>query len=152
MPHDADWTYSVAVPPTSPWYQLKAVESYHLVHDWIQGAFERLGITTSLALCAQKEIPGQCFIGAEKSDVLWNGRKIAGAAQRRTRSGLLIQGSIQPPPIAGSRQDWQAALCQIAREKSGADWRPLEMTSQLVEQAANLVAVKYSQIAYNQKR
>ena len=42
---------------------------------------------------------GPCFAGYEKFDVLWHGKKIAGAAQRRNKLGLLIQGSVQP--IAG---------------------------------------------------
>ncbi|MGH8099863.1 MAG: lipoyl protein ligase domain-containing protein, partial [Chthoniobacterales bacterium] len=36
-----------------------------------------------------------CFMNPVCADVLLDGRKIAGAAQRRTRRGLLHQGSIQ---------------------------------------------------------
>src|SRR5437667_12195247 len=36
-----------------------------------------------------------CFANPVRADVLVDGRKVAGAAQRRTRSGLLHQGSIQ---------------------------------------------------------
>jgi len=36
-------------------------------------------------------LPGQCFVGHEKYDLLWRGKKIAGAAQRRNKPGLLIQ-------------------------------------------------------------
>src|SRR5439155_4066795 len=36
-----------------------------------------------------------CFANPVHADVMLNGRKIAGAAQRRTRRGLLQQGSIQ---------------------------------------------------------
>ena len=36
-----------------------------------------------------------CFANPVRADVMMNGRKIAGAAQRRTRRGLLQQGSIQ---------------------------------------------------------
>ena len=83
VPHDSDWTYSLIFPPNHSWYALKAVESYERVHIWIRDAFQKIGVATELSPCCKKEIPGQCFIGAEKSDVLWHGRKIAGAAQRR---------------------------------------------------------------------
>jgi lipoate-protein ligase A len=104
-----------------------------------------------LAPESRKEIPGQCFIGAEKFDVLWHGRKIAGAAQRRTRTGLLIQGSIQPPiPLA--RNDWQSAMCETARQQWAVEWSPLEVTEQLAKLTEELQAGKFSQSAYNQKR
>jgi lipoate-protein ligase A len=152
VPHDTDWTYSASFPPSHSWYSLKAVESYYRIHEWIQHAFAHLKIPTTLAAAAQKEIPGQCFVGMEKSDVLWHGRKIAGAAQRRTRTGLLIQGSVQPPPIPLSREDWQAAMCEVARKRWGVEWTTLEVTGPLAELASKLQTAKYSQLAYNQKR
>ena len=46
VPHDADWTYSLAFPPGDDWYLLRATDSYQRVHEWIQAAFALLGITT----------------------------------------------------------------------------------------------------------
>ena len=54
VPHDADWTYSLAFPPGHEWHSLKAEESYHRVHKWIQSAFTKLNVTTELALRSQK--------------------------------------------------------------------------------------------------
>jgi lipoate-protein ligase A len=152
VPHEADWTYSVVVPPGEPWYRLKAAESYRRMHEWMRAALARSGVTTALATSSQKEIPGQCFVGAEESDVVWHGRKIAGAAQRRTRTGLLIQGSVQPPPIALAREDWQSAMCEVARQQWAVEWSALQIPEQLGESARQLQATKYSQAAYNQKR
>src|SRR5437879_7130014 len=47
VPHDADWTYSLTFPPSDAWHTLKAVRSYHRVHEWIQAAFHKLGIPRS---------------------------------------------------------------------------------------------------------
>ena len=113
VPHDADWTYSLVFPPHHPWYSLIAVQSYHRVHLWIQAAFAILNIRTELAPCGRKAQPGQCFAGYETSDLLWQGQKIAGAAQRRNRAGLLIEGSVQPPPIAIERSQWEQAMCEV---------------------------------------
>src|SRR5438128_6134191 len=95
VPHDADWTYSLVFPTGHEWYALKATLSYRRVHEWIQAAFKKLNVVTDLAPCPRKVEAGHCFAGYEKSDVLCQGKKIAGAAQRRPREGLLIQGSIQ---------------------------------------------------------
>ena len=152
VPHDFDWTYSLVIPPQHGWYQLKAVESYQRVHMWIRDAFARLSVPTTLAPSSQKEIPGQCFIGAEKSDVLWHGRKIAGAAQRRTRAGLLIQGSIQPPPISLDRDAWQSAMCDVAQAQWAVNWISLEISGQLAGLVHHLQTTKYSLPAYNRKR
>jgi lipoate-protein ligase A len=40
-------------------------------------------------------LDNECFAKPVRADVMIDGRKIAGAAQRRTRRGLLQQGSIQ---------------------------------------------------------
>ncbi len=152
VPHDADWTYSLAFPAGHEWYELKAVESYQRVHEWIQSAFAKLNIATELAPCCKKSLPGQCFVGHEKSDLLWHGKKIAGAAQRRTREGLLIQGSVQPPPLPLSRTDWQVAMGEVARAGRGSvetNWVPDPPLLQRVEE---LVREKYANAAYQQRR
>lgn len=151
VPHDADWTYSLVFPPQHEWHRLKAAESYHRLHSWIGRAFTRLNVPATLAPTSQKEIPGQCFAGAEKSDLLWRGRKIAGAAQRRARSGLLIQGSIQPPPIPLLRADWESTLCQEMEVKE-VKWTPMPGALLPQELALRLQAAKYSRTTFNQKR
>jgi hypothetical protein len=152
VPHDEDWTYSLTFPPTDSWYALKAVESYRRVHEWIQAAFAKLGIATELADGCRKALPGQCFVGHEKFDVLWQGQKIAGAAQRRTRNGLLIQGSVQPPTRKIARADWQAALGEVASVQAGVSWMEFPPSAKLNERVVELIQQKYSQTAYNQKR
>jgi lipoate-protein ligase A len=151
VPHDADWTYSLTFPCGHEWHALKAVESYQLIHEWIQSAFSRLQIRTELARNASANGTGQCFIGFEKSDLLWHGQKIAGAAQRRTRTGLLIQGSVQPAPPGLSRTEWQQAMCDVA-SGNGAQWSELAPDSELLKRACALDENKYSQAVYNQKK
>src|SRR6202034_4242862 len=125
VPHDADWTYSFVVPPNHEWYALKAIESYRRIHEWIQSAFTKVKIETELAPCCKKSLPGQCFVGHEKFDLLRHGKKIAGAAQRRNKSGLLIQGSVQPPPVKIARADWENAMQSTALENYTVKWENL---------------------------
>jgi len=150
VPHDADWTYSIVFPPGNEWYLLRAEESYQRAHQWIHAAFTKLGVPTELASCCKKSAPGQCFVGHEKHDLLWHGRKIAGAAQRRNKLGLLIQGSVQPPPVSVVRADWEQAMTEVIEPK--ARWSGLNPDAALRARVAELEAVKYSRTAYNQKR
>lgn len=152
VPHNADWTYSVAIPPSHPWYALKAAQSYERMHEWIRCAFARLGVQTELAPASRKELPGQCFAGYEQFDLLWGGRKIAGAAQRRAREGLLIQGSVQPPPPGVERAAWEAAMLQAAGEFREAEWQELNLSPELIATAQQLVETKYSRAEYNGRR
>ena len=152
VPHDADWTYSLVFPPTAGWYGLSATNSYRQMHEWIRAAFARLGVPTELAPACSKTLPGQCFQGHEMFDLLWRGRKIAGAAQRRTRDGLLIQGSVQPRQLAAARTDWEKAMCETARIEQGAEWTSFEPDAALAERAEELARRKYSQREYNRKR
>ena len=152
VPHDADWTYSLIFPSGHEWHLLPAMESYRRVHASIQAAFAALDVETELAPCGRKILPGQCFAGHEKSDLLWRGKKIAGAAQRRNKLGLLIQGSVQPPPGAPLRTDWAAEMGAIAQRQfggGGIDWSP---DAKLQECSQSLAREKYSLPSYNQKR
>ncbi len=143
VPHDRDYTYTVVVPPIHDWYRLRARESYRRVHDWLRRAFDRLGWRTDLAAPARTGAVGQCFVRAEQFDVLRDGAKIAGAAQRRTRNGLLIQGSIQPPPGAPARRAWQAAMRQAAEEDWSVRWSPFAVPAALRQRAEQLATEKY---------
>jgi lipoate-protein ligase A len=151
VPHEADWTYSAAFPPNHEWHSLKAEESYRRIHDWLRLAFAELKVETELAPAAKKSLPGQCFAGHEKFDLLWHGKKIAGAAQRRNRLGLLIQGSVQPP-VKISRPDWENAMRTVAAEKFAARWLEFSPDADLQAHAENLKAAKFSQAHYNQRR
>jgi lipoyl(octanoyl) transferase len=151
VPHDVDWTYSFVVPPNHEWYSLKAIESYRRVHEWIQNAFTKLEIETELALCCKKSLPGQCFVGHEKFDLLWRGKKIAGAAQRRNKFGLLIQGSVQPT-VRMIRDDWEKAMREVARENFQVKWREFLPDEKLFSLAEHFKLEKYSQAGYNQRR
>jgi len=168
VPHDADWTYSLAFPPGHEWHSLKAEESYRRVHAWIQAAFAELKIKTDLAPCCNPSIldtrhstlPAACFVGHVKFDLLWKGGKIAGAAQRRSKLGLLIQGSVQPSSFQKSevrsqqseRAAWQNAMRDVGRAILGADCQEFGPDATLQERAEELAGQKYSQGTYNHKR
>jgi lipoate-protein ligase A len=68
---------------------------YQRVHLALGSALREIGIVSALVQTEATKISDACFVNLVVSDVIENGRKIAGAAQRKTRNGLLHQGSIQ---------------------------------------------------------
>ncbi len=150
--HHSDWTYSVVFPPGHFWHRLRAEESYRRTHEWIRKTFCRMGVPSELSPVRRAEAPGQCFIGAEKDDLLWHGRKIAGAAQRRPKSGLLIQGSVQPPPLDLDRGAWEAFMVAEGHEALETPGETWETPDWLAARAEVLREAKYARSDYNQKR
>jgi lipoate-protein ligase A len=151
VPHEADWTYSLVIPPSDPWYELKAIASYRRIHEWIQAAFAGIKVETVLASTVRGGGTGQCFAGAEPFDVLQNERKVAGAAQRRNRSGLLIQGSIQPPPVI-ARADFERSFRRVAERAWKVSWVPVTVSAGLHDRVVELTEVKYSRESHNRAR
>jgi lipoate-protein ligase A len=149
VPHDADWTYSLVFPPEHYWTELRADESYRRLHEWVASAFSAVRLQAELSPCCDKPAPGRCFVGAEKFDVLAGGRKIAGAAQKRNKLGLLIQGSVQPGSANVTREQWQAAMLAADPSRS---WEKLAPRPELLESARILCETKYAAAAHNRRR
>ncbi|WP_309387439.1 lipoate--protein ligase family protein [Cerasicoccus frondis] len=107
--HRDDWTYALVVPTSHALAKLKAGEAYREVHNILAWALKAQAVEATLSPCpctdhATDESPALaaavCFQRAEPGDVIDDdGEKLAGAAQRRTRDGLLMQGSIQRATI-----------------------------------------------------
>jgi lipoate-protein ligase A len=101
--HGEDLTYAIVIPASNPAFHESSMMIYERIHRALADALNGTGRPAELvgsARCAdrtpQRGIPtGNCFATPVRADVMIDGRKIAGAAQRRTRRGLLQQGSIQ---------------------------------------------------------
>lgn len=110
--HGDDLTYSVIIPESHPTFARSSRQIYSELHEAIQRTLRVNGIEAALVVSATPKMSDDCFANPVPADVISAGRKIAGAAQRRTRAGLLHQGSIQlaklPPRLA---QDFARTLC-----------------------------------------
>lgn len=101
--HDGDFTFTLAVPRGEPWVVMRPADSYRVLHEAVTRALRAQGVE---ALLSGGEATGndQCFASPVAHDIMSGARKIVGGAQRRTKSGLLHQGSIQlralPPDFA----------------------------------------------------
>lgn len=151
VPHDQDWTYSLVFPADTDWFGLRAEESYRRVHEWVAASFTRLEFATELADCCEETSTGECFTGFEKHDVLLRGSKLAGAAQRRVRSGLLFQGSIQPPSQL-TREPWEHEFLAEAERRFKVLWREAGGWEAIREKAGVLEREKYATDDHNRRR
>jgi lipoate-protein ligase A len=112
VPHGEDLTYSVILPASHPWLAKSSIEIYAALHEAIRRSLRLNGVEAVLANSPATKVSEDCFANAVRADVMSNGRKIAGAAHRRSRAGLLHQGSIQQASLPDRfRDDLARNLC-----------------------------------------
>jgi lipoate-protein ligase A len=77
---------------------MRGAESYRVIHRALADAMTAEGCGALLADHTSRQAGGLCFIQPVEHDLLdASGRKLAGAGQRRNRTGLLHQGSVALP-------------------------------------------------------
>jgi lipoyl(octanoyl) transferase len=110
--HRDDWTYALVIPRGHPMEEIRATTSYREVHETLAAALCGQGIPAVTKPVTEAPAPddlgpGVCFQRAEVFDVVHerSGEKIAGAAQKRNKRGLLFQGSLWRPAV-GAKIDW----------------------------------------------
>lgn len=92
--HADDWTYSLAVPGRFRLARARGGESYLFIHRALVHVLRAEGIKVSLAAEPGDANQALCFRNPVPHDVVLGNKKIAGAGQRRSRYGLLHQGSV----------------------------------------------------------
>ena len=116
--HRDDWTYALVLQADLAAARIPAPRFYGRLHWALCEALHEQAIPARLAdqsaahpppEQAQRQDradsstrnPSQCFVHPAENDVVRpDGRKIAGAAMKRTRDGLLIQGSVDRASLA----------------------------------------------------
>ncbi|MBS3903804.1 MAG: hypothetical protein KGZ39_00575 [Simkania sp.] len=99
--HLWDLAFSVVIPSSSSLFSQNTLTNYSLVNHMVLKAVETFtGKSFKPTLAAEDSgvLDASCkrFCMAQPTqyDVVWNGQKIAGAAQRQTKYGFLHQGTI----------------------------------------------------------
>lgn len=118
--HRDDWTYALVIPRGFAFEELRATESYRRVHECLATALRAQGVPALVKTHCEPPVEGAracgpagvCFQRAELYDVVHGdtGQKIAGAAQKRNKRGILFQGSL-----------WRSAL-EMAEGPHALDW------------------------------
>ena len=121
--HQGDSPYTLTVPADHWLAKISATDCYRWIHDLLATSIrEPTGINAVAQAVVSEELSASparaCFaepvhwdvIVAENSAGGSDGKKIAGAAQRRSRGRLLHQGSVILPSQEGGKPDAEATL------------------------------------------
>ncbi|MGH7572564.1 MAG: lipoate--protein ligase family protein [Gemmatimonadota bacterium] len=103
---DEELTYSVVAPLDEPSLAGGLSEAYRRIHEALATGLARLGIAAALAPRPSSSGRGAhsprsrlaCFAASVPNEIVADGRKLVGSAQRRSRRSLLQHGSI---PLGG---------------------------------------------------
>lgn len=141
--HDRDTTYTVVVPPGHALYKLSTSDAYCLLHRAVLVA---LRLRAEIAESQLRSPAGQyeCFQNPVHGDVVADGQKLAGGAQRRAKWGMLHQGSIAAPVGV-------AQLQEGFRDVLAAEFTPYELTAAEQSLAAQLAREKYATETWNKR-
>ncbi len=93
--HRTDWTYSLVSPVGEPLTGWRGAESYYRLHAILGSVLIGEGVVARMSRGEEETGKGLCFENPVPHDLLGiDGRKLAGAGQRRSIRGLLHQGSV----------------------------------------------------------
>ena len=150
--HGKDLTYSIVIPVDEPAFDESSMSIYEKIHRALVDALEETGRQPVLTALADRgrgtgvNDPGySCFENPVRADVMIDGRKVAGAAQRRTRRGLLQQGSIQGI-------DLEKSLPRRFVQALSPDYSERKLDDKILNRARELAEQKYSTDAWLRKR
>jgi lipoate-protein ligase A len=149
--HAHDVTYTIVLPRAHPWMELPAPDSYCVIHKGVQAALAACGIESELTPTASTAESEACFAKPVKFDIVSDAGKLSGAAQRRTREGMLHQGSIllpDPSKNPALRRDFSSAFAK----HMGLETIPGTLTPAELARAESLERERYATESWNKSR
>jgi len=100
--HRIDLTYTLVIPRGCKLSCERGARSYRLIHQILGETLKKLGQDVRLVAADEASHGPVCFNNPVECDLTDSqGEKVAGAGQRRTRDGLLHQGSVVTEIDAG---------------------------------------------------
>jgi lipoyl(octanoyl) transferase len=149
--HTRDVTYTLALPRSHPWMELSAPESYCRIHQGVQAALAACGIESELTPEASSAESEACFQKPVRFDIVATGQKLSGAAQRRSREGMLHQGSILLPDPARN-SDLRRAFAEAFAVRLDLRIVAGELTPAEAVRAHDLECDRYATEAWNRMK
>jgi lipoate-protein ligase A len=147
--HRADWTYTIVAPHGEPLAGSRGAESYRRIHTALAAALRAGGVEARVSGGEEETGAALCFENPVHHDLLGaDGRKLAGAGQRRSRLGLLHQGSVAA--ACGGEEGSRRRAEEFADRISGS-WRSFPALPDS-EDLARRVAARYAKIAWTERR
>ena len=140
--HAGDFTYSLILSAGNPLPTNR--ELYRVVHTSIAEALRTRGYDVALTQTEDTLASDACFQRAVEFDVRLAQLNVAGAAIRRHRRGVLLQGSIQGMKLSpGFEADFAVRLSDRVA--------PLVLKPSVTEAAERLAREKYGSLDWNQR-
>ncbi len=100
--HANELTYSLVAPANDPLFAGPVADSYARIHRALAAGLREFGVRAELRgdlePLSEAEGTGMCFHRSSALDLVWDGRKGVGSAQRRTGGRVLHHGSIKIAP------------------------------------------------------
>ncbi len=152
--HDADLTYTAVIPAGHALTELNRMESYRVFHEAMLPMLSALGVTAELKSGESAHVDRatmKCFVSPSRFDVVaeGDGGKYAGAAQRRTRNGILHQGSIRLAVAGGDWEKLNESLIAALESFFHIRFREHEIPDAWLERAEILARAKYESSEWN---
>ena len=145
--HNDDIPYTLILPVVFH-DALKNLEtSYSFIHGLLRSALKECGIDSTLARPDGSPFMGIrcCFNTPVADDIIVDGQKIAGAAQKRKKGIILHQGSIDSTPFTSSaqREEMQERFtAELVREMKAESFNA-SLTQAEYDDALRLASEKY---------
>ena len=155
--HLEDWTFAIVIPAVHNLFKADANETYAVIHKAMLECLLDQKLPVELLPQPQSprtfKAPDQCENHAEPHDLVLksDGRKVAGAAQRRTKHGLLLEGYISRPLLAGC--NWNKFQESFPKALGKAlNSEPIAAPSPIYDQADHEgMWAKFNSAAWNQR-
>jgi len=155
--HRNEITYSLAC-PTNEFIAFSNIKkTQQLVHQAIILALQNLRINAQLKRKqSKKPDPYFCFVNPCKDDVVENGKKIVGSAQRRRKRAFFQHGSIKISPESREEKKNRGKIIDSLilgfEKRFGIRLIPNQLTREEVKLSQELREVKYSTRNWNYRR
>jgi lipoate---protein ligase len=154
--HNCDLAFSILIPSTHAFFSQNPLENYAFVNERVMWAIGRMKELPAQLLTEESEPLDEhcsrfCMANPTKYDVLIQGKKVGGAAQRKTRHGFLHQGSISlgmlPEKYLRQVLAPQTHVLEAMRQNSfallGDEWTPQDL------EEARRILKQYLKEAFN---
>ena len=168
--HHRELTYALVLPAQHP-LTAQTKQLYAAVHSTLIDVLASLGLDGTLCESRQPDSatppPFLCFLRREAGDVLVDGHKVAGSAQRRRQGAVLQHGSVlfaqspHAPELLGLQElanttvteadlmlPWIDKLADVLQIQ----WQTSSFSTDVSDRAQRLMAGKYGQPAWLNRR
>jgi lipoyl(octanoyl) transferase len=165
--HHRELTYALALPSGAPWHTGESwlCRFHHIVVD----ALKTLGVPSKAVVCGEEKKLGDvlCFLDQTPGDLVIDGHKVLGSAQRRPHGALLQHGSLllemspHTPELPGiaelsgktlAFEDVREAIVAEIRQATGWAFEEAVPSATESENARRLASTKYGHRDWNEKR